>query len=128
MRNLIILSILFIFLDITGSWIPVYLNSSHEPVSLTINSIFQMIGFRLFFALWYWIMAYSAWILINICIFFAFPKSIIRSTIISLIIPIVVISTVSESIPVVVWYCILSITFGYMFHKYVNVAPQVLRK
>ena len=127
MRNIILLSILFIIFDITGSWIPMYLNADHAPVSLTIDSIFQMIGFRLFFAFWYWIVAYFVWILVNICISLAFPKSIIRSIVVSLIIPILVISTISESIPVIIWYCILSIAFGFMFHKYVDITPKFIK-
>lgn len=121
MRNFILLSILFILLDITGSWIPMYLTQDQESVSLTINSIFQMIGFRLFFAFWYWIMAYFVWILVNICISLTFPKSTIRSIIVGLIIPVLIISTIPESIPVVAWYCILGIAFGFMFHKYVDI-------
>jgi len=121
MRNLILLSVLFILLDITGSWIPIYLNQDRESAAITINSVFQMIGFRLFIAFWYWMMAYFTWILINICVCLAFSKSIIRSTIISLIIPILVVLTIPEPIPIMAWYCILSISFGFMFHKYVDI-------
>jgi hypothetical protein len=121
MRNLILLSILFILLDISGSWIPIYLNRDHGSVILTFNSIFETIGFRLFFAFWYWIIGYLSWIIINICISFVFPKSITRSIVVSALVPVLMVLTIPESIPVVIWYCILSASFGFMFHKYVDI-------
>jgi len=119
MRNLILLSGLFILLDIVGSWIPIYLaNSGSQPGPLTFELIFEGIGFRLFFALWYWIIGYSAWFLINICIFLILPRSIIRSVIISAYMPILIMVTLSEFNLVIVWYCLLGVFFGLLFHKY----------
>jgi len=121
MRNFILLSILFIFLDITGSWIPIYwMNPDRASVSITINAVFQAIGFRLFFAFWYWIVAYSVWFLVNWCILLLFPRSILRSVAVSSLVPILVIFMVPEAIPVVIWYVLLSTAFGLMFQKYVD--------
>lgn len=120
MRNLIILSLLFIVLDIIGSWVPMYfMNQDRKSISLTIESIYEAINFRLFFAFWYWIAAYLSWIGISICIFLALNKSLIRSLIISLIVPIAVL-TISDSFPILIWYSTISIFFGLLFHKYVN--------
>ncbi|KAA6438363.1 hypothetical protein FEM33_16855 [Dyadobacter flavalbus] len=125
-RNLILLLILFLFIDITGSWIPVYfMNPDHASVPLTISSVFLTIGFRLFFALWYWIAIYSVWMLANIGIFLIFPRSVMRSVAVSSVIPLFVICTVPDAVPVVIWYCLLSIAFGFMFHKYADTTAPV---
>lgn len=128
MRNLVVLSILFIIIDIAGSWIPVYfMNPDHASVSLTIDSVFLTIGFRLLFALWFWIVAYSVWMLANIGIFLIFPRSVMRSIAVSSVLPLFVICTVPDANLVVLWYCLLSVAFGFMFHKYADTSVRVNR-
>lgn len=119
MRNLILLLVLFILLDIIGSWIPLYLmNPDHRFSPLTVDLILQTIGFRLFFAFSYWIVGYSAWFLINICIFLILRRSIMRSIIVSAYMPVLILGTLSEFNLVIVWYCLLGVAFGLLFHKY----------
>jgi hypothetical protein len=121
MLKLITLLLLFIVLDIAGASIPIYLMNIDKHVGpLTLRMISEGIYLRLIFGFWYLVIAYSSWFLINIFAFLFFPRSIMRSIAVSLCLPLFIIRTLSEVNLVTVWYCLLIIAYGLLFHQYVG--------